>query len=169
MAPLFDMAAMDECPHLQAEAASALAKLVATDDPRAAQLCQPNSLDQLAKLLKSDSLDIVYPTAQVLACVAAHEQSGQFFAEHGIFKDMVAKVSSPGSAKIVQDEIAATVSKAAHRFAAQMSAEVAQDIQKSLNKAMQELSADPAMTPARIRLQDAFVEINQYCYPVGGP
>jgi hypothetical protein len=169
MAPLFDMAAMDECPYLQAEAASALAKLVATDDSRAAQLCHPNSLDQLAKLLKSDRLDIAYPTAQVLACVVENEQAGHFFAEHGIFKDMVAKVSSPESTNIVQQEVAATVSKAAHRFAAQMSAEVAQDIQKSLDKAIQELSANPAMTPARIRLQDAFVEINQYCSPVGGP
>lgn len=168
MAPLFDMAAMEECPSLQAEAASALAKLVATDDSKAAKLCQPNKLDQLAKLLKSDRLDIVYPTAQVLSCVVANEQAGTSFAEHGIFKDMVAKVSAPDTTKIVQQEVAATVSTAAHRFAAQMSAEVAQDIQKCLDEAIQELSTDTAMNPALIRLQDAFVEINQYC-SVGGP
>lgn len=169
MAPLFDMADMDECPALQAEAASAFAKIVASDDSKTAQLCQPNSLNHLQKLLKSDRLEVAYPTAQVLASLVAHEQAGHSFAEHGILQEMVAKVSAPKTTSIVQQEVAASVSTAAHRFAAQISASVAQDIQKSLDKAIKELSPDPAMESVRIRLQDAFVEFNQYCPAAGGP
>lgn len=168
MAPLFDMAACDEYPSLQAEAAVALAKIAASNDSKTAQLCQPYSLDHLSKLLKSDRLDIAYPTAQVLASLVA-QPAGQSVAEHTIFKEMVAKVSAPDTTSIVQQEVAASVSIAARKFAATMSAAVAQDIQKSLEKAVEELNGSPRQAGALPRLQDALLEINQYCPPVGGP
>jgi hypothetical protein len=168
MAPLFDMAACDECPSLQAEAAVALAKIAASNDSKMAQLCKPYSLDHLSKLLKSDRLDIAYPTAQVLTSLV-DQPAGQSIAEHSIFKEMVAKVSAPDTTSIVQEKVAQTVSVAARKFAATMSAAVAQDIQKSLEVTIQELKGDyDSPQRAATSLQDALLEINQYCPPVGG-
>jgi hypothetical protein len=168
MAPLFDMAACDEYPSLQAEAAVALAKIAASNDSKTAQLCKPYSLDHLSKLLKSDRLDIAYPTAKVLGSLV-QQPAGQSVAEHNIFKEMVAKVSAPDTTSIVQEKVAQTVSVAARKFAATMSAAVAQDIQKSLEVTIQELKGDyDSPQRAATSLQDALLEINQYCPPVGG-
>merc|ERR1719420_2093600 len=88
---LLDLASMEQCPNLQVEAASALAKLACDDLCIAKYLSKAEVLDKLLPLLSCDTVDVVYPTARMLSAVAMNATSS--IAEHSVSKVVITKIS----------------------------------------------------------------------------
>lgn len=161
---VLDLAGMAQFPHLQAEAASALAKLACDDLYIARYLSKAGNLDKLLPLLSCDSTDVVYPTARMLSAVATHATSP--LAEHGVSKVVIKKISDPNSSQIVRLELAKAFSAAVHSCPHLISTDQACDLEILLESTMQELSNTPAMDVVVSTLQDVLIELKPYCYRV---
>lgn len=160
---LLDMASMTQCPNLQAEAASALAKLACDDLCVAKYLSKVEVLDQFLPLLSCDAVDVLYPTARMLSAVAANATTS--LAEHSISKVVIEKISDPRSKQLVRLELAKAVSAAFHCRPHLITAAQAQELRGLLESTMQDLKDEPAMDLVSSTLQDVLLELNPYCYP----
>jgi hypothetical protein len=157
---LLDLAGMTEFPNLQAEAASALAKLACDDMCIATYLSKVCVLDKLLPLFSCDSIDVVYPTARMLSAVAAISTSP--IAEHSISKEVVKKIGDSSSNQLVRLELAKAVSHAVlcpHCI----SVDQAQELHHLLEFTIQDLNSVPATEVVRSTLQDTLFQLKPYC------
>jgi len=158
---VLDLAGMAQFPHLQAEAASALAKLACDDLCIARYLSKAGVLDKLLPLLSCDSPNVVYPTARMLSAVALHATSP--IAEHSFSKVVIKKIRDPNSNQIVRLELAKAFSFAVHSCPHLISTDQACDLESLVEATMEELAHTPAMSVVVSTLQDVLIELKPYC------
>lgn len=125
VAPLLDMAGLDDLPALQVEAATALAEL-AKNSQAAACLCTESAFDAFKQLLggaddseaRITSTAVEYYTASALERLAELDVAHPFFAEpgeHGILRIILKKVQSKKLDPRMQRELAKILSIAVPR------------------------------------------------------
>lgn len=166
VAPLLDMAAMEQVPSMQAEAASVLAKLACEDPNVAKLLCKAESFDEFAKLFKGERLDITYPAARLLSALVMYKEAESVFAQHPLLKIIIQKVAEKATGQIVRLELVKVISAAVRRCVGMISAETAQELRLALESAMQsiqELNKKEA-SAVECGLQEALLDLSQY-YP----
>lgn len=127
VSPLLDLAGMVEVPPLQAEAAIALAAIAREGEPTS--LCNDRAFAEFKALLQADSLDVAYPSSQLLKHLAQCPEAGHLFAKSGILSAMLAKVSQPTfSCALVQQELAQALSASLTLCASELTAAAADDL-----------------------------------------
>lgn len=135
VSPLLDMAGMVESPPLQAEAAAALASIARDGEPL--PLCNDRAFSEFKKLVQADSVDVAFPSAQLLKCLAQCPQAGRSFAESGIVSTMLARVLQPTAVcALVQRELAEAVAAAMTICASELPGPAAEDLAGKLGEAL---------------------------------
>jgi len=160
---LLDLASMEQCPNLQAEAASSLAKRACEEICIARYLSKAENLDKLLPLLSSDSLPVVYPTARMLSSLATNATTS--VAEHRISKLVIEKIGNPCSNQLVRLELAKAVSAAFQNPPYTITPAQAQDLKCLLESTMRDLPDAPALELVRCTLEDVLLGLSPYCYP----
>jgi len=151
--PLLDMVSVDNNPSCQAEAAVALANIA--QDPQltaAAGLGDERSLKDFQKLLQLDSMDVSFPTSQMLLSLAACPQAASCFTDELLLSAMLEKVRSRDTAAPVQQHLAQAISTAIKQHADAFTEEVSAKMLSTLTTAVQEMDVNGL---AYERLQEA--------------
>lgn len=162
LSTLLDLAGMLQFPNLQAEAASALAKLACDETCIAKYLSKARVLDSLLPLLSCDSIDVIYPTARMLSAVAM--TSTNSILEHSILKAAIRKIGDSRSNQLVQLELAKAVSNAVLSCTHVISAASAQEeLHNLLESTVHDLNGVPATEVVRSMLHDALFQLKPYC------
>jgi hypothetical protein len=159
--PLLELAGMIYCPNLQAEAASALAKLACDDLVVAKYLSKAEVLDKLLPLLSCDAVEIVYPTARMLSAVAM--KAATSVVEHTFSTAAIRKISDPSSNQLVRLELAKAVSAAFNSSPPDVTTTQAQGLRSLLESTTQDLAGKPALALVHNILQDVLLQLNSYC------
>mmetsp|Transcript_14992 Transcript_14992/g.37308 ORF Transcript_14992/g.37308 Transcript_14992/m.37308 type:complete len:241 (+) Transcript_14992:3-725(+) len=134
--PMLDMAAMEEPPSLQAEAATALAELVAFQPAAVSgQLCCQEAFDRIRRLLHSDKQEVAYPTARLLSQLAKMSEAGPFIADHSFVQLLVEKVSAKESLLLVRTEFTEVINTIVQQHADKLSSRAKDSISAALVKA----------------------------------
>lgn len=109
--PLIDMAGLKELPSLQAEAAQALASLAETkDDSIMVAFCKENVFEAIRKLLKSNSLEVLYPMVQLLKRLANDKNASELFND-SLKAELEEKTREKTMAPIVSEILSGVLSK----------------------------------------------------------
>jgi len=133
--PMLDMAAMEELPSLQAEAAAALAEFVAFQPSAAsASICCQDAFEKIRRLLQSDKQDIAYPTAQLLVQLAKMSSAGQYITDDSFTQLIVDKVCSKESSLLVKAEFTKVVNTVVQNHGEKLSSRAKDSITAALGK-----------------------------------
>lgn len=135
VSPLLDMAGMVEVPQLQAEAAAALATIARDSEPT--PLCNERAFSEFKTLVQADSIDVAYPSSQLLKHLAQRPEAGRFFAQSGIVLAILAKILQPTvTCALVQQELAQALSASMIICASELPAPAAEDLAGKLSQAL---------------------------------
>lgn len=134
VSPLLDMAGMVESPLLQAEAAAALANIARDGEPT--PLCNDRAFSEFKKLVLAESVDVAFPSAQLLKHLAQCPQAGHLFAESGIMSTMLARILQPTVVGLVQQELAQAVAASMAICASELPGPAADDLAGRLGEAL---------------------------------
>jgi hypothetical protein len=134
--PMLDMADMQGCPSLQAEAVVALLDFVALQLPKTSEsLCCNQVFDRINRLLQCDNEEVAYPLAQLLSQLAKTSEAQQYVTEESFTQMVINKACSKESSLLVKNEFSKVASTIAQQHEHALSTKAMGRITAALGKA----------------------------------
>mmetsp|Transcript_28468 Transcript_28468/g.90721 ORF Transcript_28468/g.90721 Transcript_28468/m.90721 type:complete len:443 (+) Transcript_28468:178-1506(+) len=152
IAPLLEMADLEESPELQAEAAAALAGL-AQDGQATEGLCSTQAFVAFEKLLQSKRADVLHPMARLLERLAQRTEATGSFASGTLLTAVLGKVLDEPGTSPVSRQLAQALSLAVTRCASALPEKSAQGLAAALTEAVKDTAMGDG--PVYRNLQEA--------------